>query len=520
MSNVYQHGILCNIKRLLSLEDRNVGSPTYGCFDRSYWHYKQTDFACARSQEAVLTLAYIYSIPFKDNIYYKNPNIKEWILAGIKFWTQIQNKNGSFNEWYPDESSYVATAFSAFAISEALIAINEKPEKEVIDALEKAALYLKKRKERRVVNQEAGASAALLNIYLLTKKRSFLEAFDEKKEEVLKGQHEEGWWEEYGSVDAGYLSWTLYYLTKIFQKTKDKKIRDAICKALEFLDEISFKWTVGAEVTSRNTDYLAPLSFEYFKTEASKHLAAISRSKDIADLFSLDDRYLSYMAYCWLDASQYADKKVNFNNKNISKFFKGAGISIMRNKKQLIYSTKKGGAFKLKIGNYYYFDSGILVRFGNRLCGSGFYSEKTSYTETTSEGKLVVIDQKPLSFISYSGIRILSKTLFKNRLLAQLLKEKLRSLLIMRKKLSKIGFKRTFTIQQDSIIITDQLYQLPKNSKIYLGEKYSFTFIPSSRYFILSELNQKGKLEIENNEKTAIRIVRTITEKGQRVKIK
>src|SRR5713101_2256844 len=48
---------LREIPKLLTLQDRNPHSPTYGCFDRNYWHYKVADFPCGMSQEFVWPLA-------------------------------------------------------------------------------------------------------------------------------------------------------------------------------------------------------------------------------------------------------------------------------------------------------------------------------------------------------------------------------------------------------------------------------------------------------------------------------
>ena len=48
------------IPKILTLLDRNPHSPTYGCFDRNFWHYKIIDFPSGMAQEFVwpLTLAY------------------------------------------------------------------------------------------------------------------------------------------------------------------------------------------------------------------------------------------------------------------------------------------------------------------------------------------------------------------------------------------------------------------------------------------------------------------------------
>ena len=68
---IYLREINEQIPRLLGLLDRNPLSCTYGCFDRQYWHYRTSDFACTRSQEAVLTLALLYNN--KATKYYQSP---------------------------------------------------------------------------------------------------------------------------------------------------------------------------------------------------------------------------------------------------------------------------------------------------------------------------------------------------------------------------------------------------------------------------------------------------------------
>jgi len=513
----YRKEMIQIAKRLLSMQDRNIGSNTYGCFDRNYWHYKQTDFPVGRFQEAVLTLSYLYTT--KSNPYYKNERIKEWIIAGINYWSKIQNKNGSFDEWWPNESSYVTTAFSTFAVTESLLLLKEKPNKEVLVSIEKAAFFLMRINEKKVTNQEAGAAAALLNAYLITKKREYLQRFQQKKQTIIETQNIEGWWEEYGNVDSGYLSWMLYYLTKIYQKTKDSKIQKSIYLALDFLDAISLPDAIGGEVTARNTEYFAPLCFEYFQTNAAKNLAAIAMSQNIADLFSLDDRYVAYMTYAWIDASQYA-KNTKYTLGEIKKYFTNAGIFVLKNKNiQLIYSTKKGGAFKIHFKGANYSDSGVLIKSDQTLFTSGFYHQKNKFNQKTSEGNLIKVYQKSLSPSSYVVSRGLGKTLFRSTFIAETAKKVLRNLVISQKNLSNIKFERSFEAERNKVIIIDKLNDIPKNSEIFLGHKYSFNFIPSSRYFIMPELKQKGMLKIQNKQKTNIKIKRTITNKGQKVEI-
>ena len=49
----FAHEALALIPKILTLQDRNAHSPTYGCFDRNYWHYKIIDFPSGMAAEFV-----------------------------------------------------------------------------------------------------------------------------------------------------------------------------------------------------------------------------------------------------------------------------------------------------------------------------------------------------------------------------------------------------------------------------------------------------------------------------------
>ena len=61
LRNVYAEKALNQIPRLLSLQDRNPYSPTYGSFHRRYWLDKVDDFADGLTQFGVQSLALVYA---------------------------------------------------------------------------------------------------------------------------------------------------------------------------------------------------------------------------------------------------------------------------------------------------------------------------------------------------------------------------------------------------------------------------------------------------------------------------
>ncbi len=77
---------LAQIPRLLSLEDRNEFSRSYGSFNREYWLCRTVDFPSSIAQFGVHALALAYTQPFPDNPYNRNPKILLWSLAAIEYW--------------------------------------------------------------------------------------------------------------------------------------------------------------------------------------------------------------------------------------------------------------------------------------------------------------------------------------------------------------------------------------------------------------------------------------------------
>ena len=74
---------LAQIPKILTLQDRNAHSPTYGCFDRNFWHYKIIDFPSGMSQEFVWPLALAWDTELEGNAFYRQDALREWAEAGM-----------------------------------------------------------------------------------------------------------------------------------------------------------------------------------------------------------------------------------------------------------------------------------------------------------------------------------------------------------------------------------------------------------------------------------------------------
>jgi hypothetical protein len=510
--NVYLNPVLSNAPRLLGLLNRNISSANYGCFDREFWHYNTVDFACARKQEAVLTLTLLYLIKHENNTYYQKIEILEYIRAGMIFWTKIQNRNGSFNEWYPNEHSFVATSFSAYAVSESLQLLKDKiPQCEyniIIESLRKAGDWLISRNETRVMNQQAGAAMTLLNLYLLTDNAKYLDSSRNKISLLNQRQSREGWFIEYGGPDIGYLSLAIDYLSKYYLKTSDEDVLNIVSRALSFLKHfIQPNLIAGGEYTSRNTEYLIPHGFEIISgiNEDALLAASIIRKRIESTGLTpamLDDRYLAYIGYTWLQAYLDANSKIdeyseiyiaNHFNNYYEKYYDESGLLIINDEgKHFIMNVKKGGAFRLfdKKTEKTYSDSGILVKSRGKWYTSGWLAacqNRISDNAVTISGNMWRVSDKTLATVPYVLLRLFQITLGRSSRISLWLKERLRDFLITKSSPSDIRYKREIMLQGDSkclLRISDSVSSRNDGiSDISVYSKDTFIYVPSSRYY-------------------------------------
>ncbi|MBZ0307812.1 MAG: hypothetical protein K8I82_17220, partial [Anaerolineae bacterium] len=228
MVELYQTQALREISRLLSWQDREPFSITYGCFDRTFWAWKFTDFAGARFQEGVYPLAYLYNTAFEGNPYHQHERLLEWARAGLRFWSGLQYADGSFDEAYPFEHSLAATAFTGFYVGEAFLLLKDALPASEIGALRtvfaRAVGWLCRNDEHHGIlsNHLAVAAAALEIAYRICGEDRFQQRSRYFLQRIYDHQSAEGWYEEYGGADIGYQTHGTFYLARIWQLTQDK----------------------------------------------------------------------------------------------------------------------------------------------------------------------------------------------------------------------------------------------------------------------------------------------------------
>ncbi|KKQ77589.1 MAG: hypothetical protein US98_C0001G0016 [Parcubacteria group bacterium GW2011_GWC1_38_6] len=516
-SNQFLEVALEQIPRLLGQLNRNPSSLSYGSFDRAYWHYRTNDISCARYQEAVLTLAYLYSNLFEGNIYYKDGNILNYIRAALSFSISIQNKDGSFNEWYLNEGSFVATSFITAALARTLLILDKSDISNYADCilmLKRSADWLRKRDETLVYNQFAGAATASVLVYKLTGDESYKTSAKEKIDTIINKQNDEGWWNEYGGPDIGYLSLMIDYLMKYYEIINDERVVEAVKKAEAFI--VNFlhpNFTAGGEYMSRNTEYLIPSGFVFSSRYdpngliLSNFTVASLELKAGVQPENLDDRYLCYILYNWIEAGLNFNENKPFEStakylwfRRMRKFFKESGLFVFQNDKYyFVANLKKGGVFRIYTSvGYTYLDSGIEVASAGKSYISNILNPNSIFfaneNSLSTRGTVHMI-KEPLMKTSTMIFFKIFQLLFGNiGWIQRLIKKILRKKMIVYQSKQNLRFARLFELKPDSIIVKDLVYGIVPEANVKVGTKSSYTFIPSSKYFTAQELAH-GRLE-------------------------
>ncbi len=497
--------VLETVPRILSSVDRNPLSSTYGCFDKAYWCYKTSDFPCARYQEASFILALLYLNKFKNNIYYSKKEIKDLAIAGLDYWTSIQNKDGSFDEWYPNERSFVATAFSTYKCTEVFLLlknhINNK--KKYLNAFEKAANWLMKNSEE-VSNQSIGTLLAVYNVFMISQLKKYKLYCNNKTFQLIKLQSKEGWFDEYGGADFGYLSLTIDYLAIYFHKTKDPHIKKIINNILDFyIYFVHPDGSVGGCYASRNTEFKFPYGFSLMAQNDERAAYIIDTiSKNIYNTTNplfMDDRFaLQYLDSFLLAALTPKSKKVGKAKKDYMKLFEQSGLFIKSNNYLLISNLKKGGVFRLFGGNKNITnDCGFFGKYKGKIITSQWLGA----SDYKIDGNRIIIKGKFKKISSIKRLNPLYNILLRSFLItfgrlgffSRLFKKKMRNKLILKVKNFPLEYKREIILSKHSIKIKDIIIN-PKNLKLdclYLTKDAKSIYVPTSNFF-------SGSLEKDN----------------------
>lgn len=504
----YSDEALTYIPRLFLMIDRNQYSPTYGCFDRSYWHYRTMDFPCGMSQEFVLPLALAYSYPFPNNPYYHVERVKELALAGIRYAMQSSHKNGTCDDYFPNERALGALVFSLNAFCESLSVLNEKPD-DLLEFVHRRASYLKSHNESgKLTNHQALAALALHGAYDLTGDTSLLDASKHFVSIVQSWQSSEGWFQEYEGADPGYHSCTISFLARLFKKNHDTSLLDILNPAVDFAWYFMHPdGSYAGEYGSRNTYHFYPYGFEIMApyNEKAAQIADHFLQQSIPHrtrYYNDDDRMCAHYLYDWLqsyiDFSETRSSSSILKTPSYHKWFEQAKIFVNHTDTyHAVANLSKGGVIKVfgKDGPIYS-DTGVIAKqTDGKVIVSHLIHEnnRVSFDENTK--RLVVFGQLDVRGAKYSSptrqilFRVLniSMGLFNENLLRKFLQK----VLITGKKKTSVEFKRELTFRDDDIEIVTEFHSDKVQTKLlsaHIASDATSIYVANSNVFQQSVL--------------------------------
>ncbi len=515
--------------RAFNLMDRNSFSKTFGCFDKSYWHFKTKDFPSSAHQMGVEFLARLWSLSHKENIYYKNPQLLEWIKAGISYTCSVQHKDGSFDEWYPNErgwagpSSYVIHALiNAYKIVEDELSQELKQKSQ--GCFFKTAQFLLKQKEGAVLtNHFALFLLSLYEIYQINYDNKLKDKFEIQLKKLNNFISDEGWSLEYDGVDFGYNLATLSFLGRLDKLYPSPFLKIYAKKHFSFLSYFFYPdGSFGGGLGSRETRHLYPYAFKYWgqyisaANEICNHLLNAEAFTRITPS-DQDDHYLFYRLNDYLEAdlidnsSRKAEKENSLPwnvGKDFQKYFKSAGLFIKKSKDFYFLSNlKKGGCFEIyniKEKKCILKNNGWVIKLKNKSAITSFSISK-NHKITIEDNKIIVsgisseFKQKYFRVITFIIFRLFL-LMIRNYKQAFYLKKFVRKILILGKKKTNHRFKRVIIFKEQSILVEDSIYyQNPE--KIFYGGHWTMRYVPQSNYFDPSDLASQTSVLYPKNKK-------------------
>jgi len=491
------------LPRILSQLDRDPDSPTFGCFDRNYWHYKIRDFPSAILQQAMLVLDALSRYEHGVNLLQERPVVGKWIDGAMRFWAGQQLRSGAFNEYYPYEEGYPPTAFSLNAVT--LVFRNREfptPEGPVRAATQRACDWLLEHPEREALNQEAAGLAALANAARIPDVHVDQARLDERLDTLLAAQSPEGWFPEYGGADLGYLSVTIDCLCDLFELTEDEKLLEAIGRAVEFLAAmVTVSHETPVMANSRNTDYVVP----YGLVRAAEHdarAAAIVRqlyrgvSRPDHFLRRTDDRYCCHYVYssCFraLPCLERMTAPASLPcQEGGDRFFREAGVFVRHQpgEASVFVAGRKGGVVSVFAPEgLHAADYGWRRRARGKMAVS-HWQDPSYEVEEAATGKDVCVTVRG----RMTAHRWLTPTPFRHfvlrvlsRLFGRALIPWLKEAMIFRHPATGPEFERRVLIAEDGVRIEDTFFG--RHTDLERAPKYSLRHVSSAGQFTRDEL--------------------------------
>lgn len=503
--DLFAEHAIAQIPKILTLQDRNPHSPTYGCCDRNFWQYKIIDFPSGMAQEFVYPLALAYDTDAPANPFYHQPAMRDWVEAGIVYAAKSAHRDGSCDDYFPWERAAGAAAFSLLAGVESyrLVGLNNP---EILAFLTKRGDWLANHQESgRLTNHQALIALSLTLLAQLLHSDRWQNAIAKRLEQVLSWQNPEGWFPEYEGCDPGYHTLTISCLARIYDLKPDNRLKDAIAKAVSLAAYfIHPDGSYGGEYTSRNTYNFFPHGFELVGRWLPEALQINNQfltglANGLAPCYA-DDHIIGHHTWNYLLAwrdfvpARPPHKKLPSGRLWLQE---GGIIIDRRQDTQLYLALNKGGVFKLfRQGKLITSDTqfSLQVQQGTKLKNAvahlvSSYQVKVSEDEITIEGSLGWAKQKQMNSVNLIILRLVMLSF--GRFFPNLIRKLLQKMLITGKKKAPFRFRRQLRWHNGRWKVIDELQAQSWQSVARAGIGCDQTSI----YVVMSRTFQLGQLQ-------------------------
>lgn len=505
------------IARVLSWQDRESFSRTYGCFDRTYWCWKFSDFPGARYQEGVFTLAHLFTTRLPENQLYHEPRVLQWIEAGLDYWQRLQRRDGSFDEAYPYEHSLAATAFTSFYVGEAFLRVRDAlPDRDrAVGTFARAGDWLCRNDERHGIlsNHLAAAAAALYVIFRITGDDRFERRCWQFVQQIYDHQSREGWYEEYGGADPGYQTLCMLYLARVWQYTGDAPLLESLARSVSFLKHcIHPNGTLGGEYGSRSTEFFFPAGCEMLAKAIpdAARIACFMRSRLLeggtVGLWAMDAQNMFPMLNNYLFATDYAVSLDGVVEPELpcnvpgEWWFPDAGLLIKSTPTYYaVVGLSKGGVLKIYDKDKRTLavsDCGYVARLSTgTVASTQTLRRRPAWTRApgvcTVEAEFVPLLRRVPGTWLFLAFRIFSTTFGQAQLVAYWLKNRLVQFLMHPPSAMPLRLTRQVQLGTHAVTVTDEIVAGDRLTVVECrrSEKFAAVHMGSSRYFQWQELD-------------------------------
>lgn len=502
--NLFAQEALAQIPKILTLQDRNAHSPTYGCFDRNFWHYKIIDFPSGMSQEFVWPLALASTSDLPGNPYFGNEAIRDWVAAGILYAARSAHADGSCDDYFPYEKAGGAAAFSLLACMESyrLLGFNND---EMLAFFRKRANWLAHHNESgRLTNHQALIVLCLELVGRLTGSKEWDEAKHGRLARVLEWQNEEGWFQEYEGCDPGYHTLTISLLAQVYEYLPSPELEAAIEKAVRFVGYfIHPDGSFGGEYTSRNTYNFFPHGFELVGRWMPEALEINDRflqglSNGLGACYA-DDHIIGHHTWSYLLAwKNFVSERPGLTPRPEGRFhFKNAGLLVdRRDGTELYLALNKGGVFRFfRDGQLVASDTQVSLRIQEKKVRTavahlvGNYETELGKDAIRVGGSLGWAKQKMMNPFNLVVLRFLMLSV--GKYFPDLIRKLLQKVLITGKTQAPFKFQRTIRWDQGELVVSDTVHAESWARVLSAGIGNSQTSI----YVVMSRTFQAGQMD-------------------------